>query len=326
VPDPAQARVVVGVRGLEGHEGEGRERGDVVNARVGGGAAERLSLVMPVKERTHHGHSEIERARRILMPSLARFLDPACVDAFWVVAPPDEVRAVVRMVEPWRDAFGIRVVSDDAVAPGAARSSGWIKQQLLKLGIARLVESPRYLVLDSDVLAVRPVGAPDLCPGGRARLGTEPLSTHPEWWRASSRILGLDLAWGDDDPVMGVTPEILDTDVVRALLDHVERHARRWPWSRRGWERVLLARRGWTEYSLYWSFLRARFDAGERYALEDGPLYASCIWRRASDFDAGFVRSLFESPRAPFSVIQSNIESLRVDDIARLVSPWLVAR
>ncbi len=34
---------------------------------------------------------------------------------------------------------------------------------------------------------------------------------------------------------------------------------------------------------------------------------------------------MFEDPVAPFSVIQSNIEALRVEDVVRLVEPWIRA-
>ncbi len=286
---------------------------------------ERLSVVMTVKACTHHGHSELERIRQLLLPSLARFLDPDCVDTFWVVALPDEKDQVARVVAPFREALKIRLVTDDEVAPRAAGTSGWVKQQILKLGIARRVETGRYLVLDSDVLAVRPIGWKELCPNGTALLGREPLSTHPDWWRASASILGIDLSWGHEERVMGVTPQILYTEVCRALLERIETHGRRWPWSRRAWERILLARPGWTEYSLYWLFLCNRFAVDDHYSIDHGGLYGNCVWRRAAELDADRVRRMFEEPVAPFSVIQSNIEALRVEDVVRLVEPWIRA-
>ena len=284
---------------------------------------ERLSVVMPVMAQTHRRHSEFDRVRQLLFPSFARFVDPDCIETFWVVVRPDERDSVQRLLVPWKDAFRIRLVSDDEVAPRAAPVTGWVKQQILKLGMARRVETERYLVLDSDVLAVRPIGWKDLCPNGRALLSWEPLATHESWWRASSAILGIDLAWGPDEGVMGVTPEILSTRVVRRLLERIESHGRRWPWSRRAWERILLARPGWTEYSLYWSLLCDEFDAADHYTFDSGQIYGSCIWTDASEFNAEHVRRMFEQPEAPFAVIQSSIKSLRVDDVVRLVEPWI---
>lgn len=107
--------------------------------------------------------------------------------------------------------------------------------------------------------------------------------------------------------------------------DCVETHGRRWPWSRRAWERILLARPGWTEYSLYWLLLCNRFAVDDHYSIDHGGLYGNCVWRRASELDADRVRRMFEAPVAPFSVIQSNIEALRIEDVVRLLEAWIRA-
>ena len=69
----------------------------------------------------------------------------------------------------------------------------WHRQQIIKLFCAKLVSTPFFLTLDPDVMALRRFSYTDLIKDGRALLEPEARTVHPDWWRASASLLGLEL-------------------------------------------------------------------------------------------------------------------------------------
>lgn len=119
----------------------------------------KLTVVLPVKIRSHHGHSELERIERLLLPSFLKFFALDDLHEFIVIAPPEDADQVRAGVEPFAEALRLKVLCDDEIAPRAGEMKrGWRKQQTLKLGIARFIRTPWYLAVDSDNLLVRPTG------------------------------------------------------------------------------------------------------------------------------------------------------------------------
>lgn len=74
---------------------------------------------------------------------------------------------------------------------------GWVVQQLVKLGIANMLDVDTLLTADSDVVLIRPVKLDRLVRGGHVHLYRldgavdERLPRHLEWHRMASRLLGL---------------------------------------------------------------------------------------------------------------------------------------
>ena len=93
------------------------------------------------------------------------------------------------------------VVPAFAAGGAGARASGTVKQMMLKLAAAYIVNTPFYLVMDSDVYARRPWSASDLLVRGRgtgagslrARTGLDTedgrFVQEPSWLRESARAL-----------------------------------------------------------------------------------------------------------------------------------------
>jgi hypothetical protein len=61
----------------------------------------------------------------------------------------------------------------------------------IKLLIALHIETPFYLTLDADVVAVGELGIGDFVRGGRGNYVRESRGTHRAWWEGSQRILGV---------------------------------------------------------------------------------------------------------------------------------------
>ncbi|MBB5692878.1 DUF6492 family protein [Muricoccus pecuniae] len=205
-------------------------------------------------------NNDIERAG-ILLDSFGRF----CRDRLrlFVICPDDALG-------PVRDAYrGFasetlqpEFLADSAVLAPSVQADpavrGTVRQMLAKLAFARHCPSPFYLTLDADVALVREWGVAEAVQGGRAAVQRKGIKPDDAWCNAAAELLGTPM---DYDTTMDVTPSVLSTEGVGAMAAFLEaRHG--------DWQRVLADQHRdglrWTEYTLYWHFLR---QAGllERY-------------------------------------------------------------
>ena len=95
--------------------------------------------------------------------SIARYADPAFVGTIYVISNEKRFRHFKRLflrdVLPEYGAFAPRVKLLDHrdIIPKTLETTGWESQQVYKLKIADMLESPVYLVLDSKNLFIAPV-------------------------------------------------------------------------------------------------------------------------------------------------------------------------
>lgn len=175
------------------------------------------------------------------------------------------------------------------IAPGASVESGWILQQILKLGASRLAGDPHWLAVDADTVFLRPMRFVD---GGRSLL-TPDRYRPPEGCRNYSRVYELLLGAPMPHPQCFVAHHmVFDREVVRELLAAVRIR----PW----WATLQSSRlRGplpFSEYDFYAAFLSTRHPG--RVAVRDAEAGAwlNCPWRWWEDDDS--TRELFGALRA----------------------------
>jgi Family of unknown function (DUF6492) len=281
-------------------------------------ATARLDAALPLTLR------DAERAE-ILLRSLESFFQP--LRTCFVIAPDHDVTAVRRaLAREW-----CTVLPESEVVPelpwfrGTARLRaklhlagppfhGWFVQQLVKLAIAEVVQTPYYLTLDADVVCVRPTRCEDLVVDGRALVQTTP-PNHPEWNDDAERVLALPRSGRQ----YAVTPALLSAEAVRELGRHLSRRvdprlrrlARRLPGGlprdiATSWRSFLLRNLPWTEYAVYHTFLE-RTGAFEKYHVDAGrdAIYSNSVWLE-SEFDEWDPTAVPE-PDATFrfSIVQS---------------------
>ena len=192
---------------------------------------------------------------------------------------------------------------------------------LLKLAYARIARFDFYLTLDADVVCVRPFSERMLLPGRRAVTEWEPKADHPYWWRESAELLGCSVDFAA--PGLGVTPNVLASELARGVLDQLEQL-----WGQSAavvlLNRAAAARRGrrggedrrWTEYTLYCLHGEACGRLAELHltpaelAARAAALHVEFdLW--AADREAFLrwspIERLAESSRGFFLVCQSNI-------------------
>lgn len=223
-----------------------------------------IGAVLPLKISGSYGVDDLNRAH-ILFSSLQRFAEPGLFSEFYVVVPAAEVQQVSIAFERWQS-LGLQVISEETLVPELAnypKMRGWRKQQIVKLAIAEKMHAKFYLTFDADVICLKPLTAEKLIVDGKALLQYEQRAQHPKWWKASARILNMNANVGDPRLGMTVTPAILATELVKALIQqltlkstkqnwvnwlcqlHLPKHPKNWLL-----HRFLMLK--WTEYSLYY--------------------------------------------------------------------------
>jgi hypothetical protein len=196
----------------------------------------------------------------------------------------DNTRRGLRSPQTLLDAYGpwasrVRVVrpSDVCELPTV---SGWRSQQVLKLAVAGLVDTPRYVTLDAkNHLVGTPQESFFEAPDGRIRVRGYSYRDHP--LRGSlERVLtylGLDPAEHVDRFAATVTPFTLDTAVVREMVADVEAR------SGRSFAREFVSQE-LTEFFLYAGWLVRRDGTLDGlYELTDA--VNPVVWPRAATAD-----------------------------------------
>ncbi|MFC8193300.1 DUF6492 family protein [Cellulomonas sp. NPDC057328] len=215
--------------------------------------------------------------------SLARHLPPA--DAADVVVLDNTARGLraadrtALLAAYGAHAPRVRVLRPADVCP-LPRTSGWRRQQALKLAVARSVRTPHYVVLDAkNHLVARPAPHAFVTADGRARVRGYGYRTHP-LRPAFGHVLthlGIDPEAHVDRFASTVTPFVLDTEVVRALLQDVEQRAGR-PFAH------AFVADDLTEFFLYAGWVVRRDGTLDRVMeLTDEP--SATIWPRGATVD-----------------------------------------
>ena len=245
----------------------------------------------------------------------------------WVVAPDHQLKEIRRRIP----AQHVRLVPESEVAPELdfyrrarrlhpRRSRRGLRgtsiHQLIKIAMARHVETPFYLTLDADVFCVKPVRYGDLIRGGRAiNRRNRDENLHPDWYNRAEVLLGLRRSGFEH----GVTPAVLSREAMVLLQEHLERRVSPWlrvlraglPAGSRfydivgSWRSYLLRNVPWTEYSLYMTFLEAN-GLYDTYHFDGGPtaVYSSCVWF-AEKFDSWDPTTTLNVADSYFSLVQS---------------------
>jgi hypothetical protein len=208
---------------------------------------------------------------RLQARSIARNLCPTDIGCLHIILnepDPGPINyAVSKIVEDELGVFGrltkIWQASDLAII-GTWR--GWYTQQLLKLKIARVVESPKYVVLDAKNHFIRQASVDDFIssdgrPYMKRSLYSGPLK---DFFINSLRYFGIDPSVGSQLSMPAITPFTFYTDVVRDMILTVEEQ------EDQSFENFFLAEgRDVSEFSLYYAFfLKKGLSVEALYSLE----------------------------------------------------------
>jgi len=133
----------------------------------------------------------------------------------------------------------------------------WYYQQILKLKISKCIQTKHYLVLDDDMFLIKPLKFSDFINSDNKIIYTHESFPHNNprcytnsaWWTTSANVLEFDVKQiYDNTCLMGVTPQLLITDMVIGLIATLEK--------KYGieWAKKITELR-FTEYALYWIYV-----------------------------------------------------------------------
>lgn len=149
---------------------------------------------------------------------------------------------------------------------------GWILQQILKLSAATQLDCDAVVIIDSDVVLIRPLQASTFLRGGAVRLYEKPdavtadLERHLTWTRTAYDLLGLPWSGAASFPdyVGGIVS--WDPRLVAACRDRIQAV------SGSDWATTVACRLHFSEFILYGTYVRHFGTPAERSFSEDRTL------------------------------------------------------
>jgi len=241
--------------------------------------------------------------------SYEQFLVKKDVKEFIIICPENEMQYFKNIVESsW---IPFLILNEGCKLQEGLDTTGWYKQQLLKLLVSKVVRTQLYLVVDGDMYLNQLFTGNDLRNNGKIKYVSEPYQTensnkysvNSKWWDGSCDVLDINVnKIINDKHLMGVTPQILDKFLVDDLLSFVLNKFGKI------WQQILCDKK-FTEYTLYWLFIKYIANASDRYTYNGYKLWSHNHRTNTLDYtiedkvlDA--VRESFTNPTSFFSVIQ----------------------
>ncbi len=294
-----------------------------------------FSLVIPIGPQ----HDNLRRFCEIALPSYQRFLNLHSIATIHIVVPAtitDQVSDYIHLTTT-STALANRIVvwTDEEVLNGTGvvveDVPGWVRQQLIKLHIVSKITTKYYIPIDADHFLVHPLDVRDLIVNGRAVYSAEPWQTsngvqysqNSNWWTQSCALLQQPLYVVESDQhLMGVTPQILYSHVVRDLLAHLRQLY--------GVSYVhnMVANK-FTEFTLYWIFIKQRDLADIHYTTNGTPLWQHDLLRNVlhptlyTEYMHAQLTLAFTEPKTYFAVAQSYL-GVPVDCIRVVTDKYLL--
>jgi hypothetical protein len=215
----------------------------------------------------------LQRTRTLLTSFLKQFRQTDLA-GFLVVAPARDLQLLSATIRSLTSDPRYKLLDEldvcpeigKFIQPDTGEISGWRAQQVVKLAASEYVSSQYYVTLDSDIICMHRFGYDQLVKDGLAMTNCEQpadymrlytgsfalaeMSTKILRYRKSGEILGCGpCTHAESGRFYGETPVVLRADMVSRLQAQMsERYSRHWV-------EVLAAKRGWTEYGLYYHFL-----------------------------------------------------------------------
>ncbi|MDR3448694.1 MAG: DUF6492 family protein [Negativicutes bacterium] len=215
-------------------------------------------VVMPVSIRAPE-RRDVERAV-LSLKSLSYFWQGSTSLSVRIIAPDDELAAVKNSIgDDYGEKLSVNYISETDFCPEIARIDrkfGYAKQMLIKLAAFDGNKGDYFLTLDTDIVACKPFDENTFFTDGRAVSALE-YCTLPEWWTISASVLGWPIEENFfNNPVMYVTPQLLNTQILRELAEFLSSSR----FEGKNWVEGLMERYTgqtpniWTEYTLYYLF------------------------------------------------------------------------
>lgn len=246
-----------------------------------------------------------------------------CIGNLYVVVPSNQF-------EYFREIFmnkPYELISEQALIPELRynpKTTGWYRQQLVKLSISERIGTPFFITLDADVICVKTIKYDDLIRDSKAISRIARKDYHPIWYEWAERVLGVKRS----GVTHGVTPAIWNKEAVELMHQYLMERVNPafkfvgkffpdnsiWKLMLAGWKSYLLRNLPWTEYSLYNTFLEGK-NFFHDYHFDGGPysIYHNSVWKK-DQFENWNPADFFDNKEQySFVVVQSNTGISAID-------------
>ncbi len=295
---------------------------------------EKLDAVLPLTIRDYERFQILDKSLK---------LNCKAIRICWIVTTDKEFEKI----NSWVQDDNYQVVAESSLIPEFKlfrKTSGWYKQQLVKIAIAEKIETNYYLTLDADVICTKSVYFSDLVKEGRAVCQITEKDVWPDWYKWAERVLVLKPS--RLGVLHNVTPTVLSKPAMLKLHEYLSHlfHTVDISLNKQDlklfllrlmsknimrkyadWRMYLLLRLPWTEYSLYYTFLES-MNLFEKYHVQvEDAIYSvdKSIWYR-DDFLNWNTEQSFNNnvDNSFFTVVQSST-GITADAVWEKVSPYL---
>jgi uncharacterized protein (DUF1919 family) len=178
----------------------------------------KYSIVMPIKI---NGTNSFKIFTEISLPLYDKFLETEYLDYFFIICTYNDIEKIRKHTCKYPHIPFKFIKEEDLLHNNIMYIDGWLKQQIIKLTIASIIDTNHYLIVDSDMYLNQKFNYKDLFQNRKLKYSYEPYqeynnkyySTNSEWWKNSLKIINYPLdKLTEDKYLMGVTPQIFITD------------------------------------------------------------------------------------------------------------------
>lgn len=291
---------------------------------------QRYSIVIPIKRYTYFWSSYgiDERKSTIYHDNIKRFFeiswqthnknlkkeDIECI--FFIVPSDDKVYFESFCSKHITDIHTKIILEEDLIQPKYQFSSHR-KQMLLKLLICKYVKTDLHLILDDDIISLKEFAYEDLFHKGKVKYAAEPsIESQPYVWKCSLDLLKLKTKTNIYrlKHTMSITPEIIITSVVKDMMNYLINMHRTY---QKLYEQMMST--SWTEYTLYWLYLRYIDKKGISYYYIDCSLTSVNLTVYDENY-SDIIRKTMKERAKPFMIIQSNVYEYTIPAIKKALN------
>lgn len=261
---------------------------------------------------------------RLLFKSLDKYFDPQSLAMVFVFFPDKPV--MEEMMDSLNLKFRYTVLNERDIIPSEdyrvfKRRKGWLRQQIVKMYVAKRIETEFYICLDSDLLCIKPTSYHDLIRNGKPGINMEPKSHHAYWWKQAQKVLKTEdsgLSSG-----MSSSTNIFITEEALGLIHYIEKTYNKsftkalmnWFWTD-----SYIFRREWTEYKLYWLYIewKGKTDSYD----PSNKIWGKSIWKSTPVVNEELFKEVLSPENEGYFIIWQS-PKVEIEEITEKVRKYL---
>lgn len=290
----------------------------------------KYSIVIPIKRFTYfwskeghidqrpntHLHDNIIRFFEISWKTHDKHFKKSDIDCIYFIISSEDKPYFTQFVSKHIHNVRTKIIIEDHMLSPMYNFTSHRKQMLLKLLIWKYIKTEYYLILDDDIISLKPFGYNDLFSATnnkKIRYAAEPsIESQPHAWEGSRDLLKIKKRTNiyKLKNTISITPEILITSVVKDMMEYLEHEY--------GNVHVLyneMVKLSWTEYVLYWLYLRYIDKKGVSYYENDSLTSLDTNLTLYEDNYRDIIQKNITEHIRPFMIIQSNVYEYNIKDL-----------